>query len=55
MKTRLSILLFAVFVSPHLFGQNADDENIKQLVMAETDCLFTIMMLKPGSPNGSMM
>ena len=40
MKTGLSILLFAVFVSPHLFGQNADDENIKQMVRAETAAFY---------------
>ncbi len=40
MKTRLSILLFLAFVCPHLFGQNADDENIKQFVKAETVAYF---------------
>lgn len=40
MKTRLAVLLFLAFVSTHLFGQNSEDENIKQLVIAESTAYF---------------
>ncbi|MEO6812974.1 MAG: tetratricopeptide repeat protein [Ginsengibacter sp.] len=40
MKTRLFILLLFALVCPNLFGQNADDANIKKVIGEETNAFY---------------